>query len=162
MQHTTQTTTYIGLGSNMQNPLKQLNLAVAALNEIPDTEVLAVSDFYWNKAQGPVPQDDFLNGVACLTTKLSPALLHQHLILIENKHGRKRDVRYGPRILDLDLLLYDDLQINTATLTIPHPEIRNRNFVLFPLKQIAPQLTLPTGEKIADLLKKVPSILCHQ
>ena len=133
---------FIALGSNMGDKNKYLNDAVSALDKADGCEVKKVSSFIVTKPYGNVEQDDFLNGVLELKTYLRPYELLDLLHEIENAAGRKRVRRWGPRTLDLDILLYDDIRMNEENLTIPHADMKNRDFVLTPLKEIAPYLVL--------------------
>ncbi|HEY7886068.1 MAG TPA: 2-amino-4-hydroxy-6-hydroxymethyldihydropteridine diphosphokinase [Cellvibrionaceae bacterium] len=141
---------YIGLGSNLDNPQQQVNRALQALAELPQTELLAHSSLYSSRAVGPV-QPDYINAVAALQTELAPLLLLDHLQAIERAHQRRRTERWGPRTLDLDLLLYGDRVQDCERLTLPHPYLCQRNFVLVPLLEIAPELCLPDGRDLALL-----------
>ncbi|GAB4393627.1 MAG: 2-amino-4-hydroxy-6-hydroxymethyldihydropteridine diphosphokinase [Gammaproteobacteria bacterium] len=132
---------FIALGSNLQHPTKQLQQALQHLAELPHTSVRQVSQFYSFKAVGPGNQPDYLNAVAELHTQLTPLALLHALQYIEQQQGRIRTVKWGPRTLDLDILLYGDVVLNTPQLTIPHPHMRERDFVLIPLREIAPELT---------------------
>lgn len=148
---------FIGLGSNLDTPLEHVEQACQQLDGLTDTSLVQRSPWYRSKAIGPGEQSDYINGVAELTTKLSPLdLLHQ-LQQIENQHGRERSIRWGARTLDLDLLWYDGQRINQPTLQVPHPRISERNFVLFPLKDIAPELPLDDRYSASDLAEKVTS-----
>lgn len=150
-------TAYIGLGSNLDDPPAQLKRACKALHNFNGCSVSLCSPLYWNAAIGPGAQPDYLNAVLQLKTLLSPtALLHamQH---IENSQGRTREVRWGARTLDLDLLLFDELSIDLKHLTIPHPHLHERNFVVYPLYDIAPTLRLPNGQALSELIKKLPN-----
>jgi len=148
---------YIGLGANLLQPLQQLQQAVQALKQLPDTELVAVSDFYGSKPMGPQDQPDYVNAVAALDTRLPPVELLAQLQQVEQQQGRQRKAeRWGPRTLDLDLLLYGDQRLQTAQLTVPHYDMKQREFVLYPLHQLAPELVLPCGTKLQDLLKLVP------
>ncbi len=146
---------YIGLGSNLDNPHGQLMRAFEALAQLPDSALVARSPLYRSAPVGP-PQPDYLNAVARLDTHLEPLALLDALQAIEQDHQRVRRQHWGPRTLDLDLLLYDDQTLNTPRLTVPHPEMAKRAFVLYPLADIAPQLTLPTGTSLASLLAVCP------
>ncbi|MYM64320.1 2-amino-4-hydroxy-6-hydroxymethyldihydropteridine diphosphokinase [Pseudomaricurvus sp. HS19] len=143
---------YIGLGSNLNNPLQQVKSALQALAQLPGSELLQVSRWYRSKAIGPGEQPDFVNGVALLQTTLQPLALLDAMQAIEHAHQRVRDIRWGPRTLDLDLLLYDQQCIDHERLQVPHPWLTRRNFVLWPLADIDPALTLPSGESITSLL----------
>jgi len=142
---------FIGLGSNLENPSQQLNRALDNLASIHSCEELECAPWYTSKAIGPEDQPDYINTVAKLKTSLSPTELLAQLQAIENKQGRQRTVRWGARTLDLDLLLYDSVCLNTDELKLPHPEIQNRSFVLLPLYDLSPTLILPNGEKIETL-----------
>ena len=153
---------WIGLGSNLDNPLSQLQNAVAALRELPETHVVAVSPVYRNPAllppgAPPASQPDYLNAVACADTLLSPQALLIRLQAIENTQRRTREQRWGARTLDLDLLLYGDTVLATEMLTIPHPGMRDRLFVLQPLFDLAPELVMPDGCPLADALAACPA-----
>lgn len=148
---------YIGLGANLEQPVKQLQQAVLALRQLPDCSVVAVSAFYGSKPMGPQDQPDYVNAVAALDTELSATALLDALQYIELSQGRQRKAdRWGPRTLDLDILLYGNEQINTERLTVPHYGMRQREFVLYPLFEIAPDLTLPDGTVVESLLAQVP------
>ncbi|MBV1920968.1 MAG: 2-amino-4-hydroxy-6-hydroxymethyldihydropteridine diphosphokinase [Pseudomonadales bacterium] len=149
-------TAYIGLGSNLDHPLTHIKQAAEALNRIPHTRLLALSPLYQSKAIGPGEQSDYINAAAALETSLPPLKLLHQLQIIESQQGRKRGpVRWVARTLDLDLLLFDNVTLETEELTIPHPRMTERNFVLFPLRDLAkllsPSLALPDGRPIADL-----------
>lgn len=148
---------YIALGSNLQDPLAQAKQAIAALKQLPDTDVVDVSPFYRSKPLGPQDQNDYLNAVIKLSTSLSPIELLDHLQSIEQSQGRvRKENRWGARTLDLDILLYDELIMNTERLTIPHYHMKKREFVLYPLFDIAPDLVLPDNDNLYDLVKKCP------
>lgn len=150
--------TYIGLGSNLENPEQQIKNAVVALKAIEKTVMLNISSLYYSQPMGPQDQPDYMNAVAALETSLSPIALLNALQKIENEAGRiRKDNRWGPRILDLDILLFSDHVINTERLIVPHYGLKEREFVLFPLHEIAPQLQLPDGESIENLRKSIPS-----
>ncbi|WP_040976140.1 2-amino-4-hydroxy-6-hydroxymethyldihydropteridine diphosphokinase [Necropsobacter massiliensis] len=144
-------TVYIALGSNLNNPMQQLNTALTAMAALPDSKLSAVSSFYRSSPLGPQDQPDYVNAVAALQTILAPLDLLDQLQRIENQQGRVRLRHWGERTLDLDILLYADEIIQHARLTVPHYDMKKREFVLIPLYEIAPHLVLPTGEKLADL-----------
>ena len=147
---------YIGLGSNLDNPELQLDTALAALDGIHDTSLVRYSSFYRSIPLGPSDQPDFINAVALLDTHLTAGQLLSQSQLIENRQGRVRDgQRWGPRILDLDILLYGDQVIDEPQLTVPHPGIRYRNFVLMPLLELAPDLEIPGLGRVDELLDAV-------
>jgi 2-amino-4-hydroxy-6-hydroxymethyldihydropteridine diphosphokinase len=151
------TPAYVGLGSNLQQPLLQLHKAVIAIAQLPSSQLVRVSSVYRSAAVGPGEQPDYLNAVLQLDTSLQPAELLAALQAIEQAQGRVRTMRWGPRTLDLDILLYGDRQIATSSLTIPHPELRRRNFVLYPLAEIAgPHLVLPDGTELVTLIARCP------
>ena len=143
---------YVGLGSNLQGPVKQLEKTFEELNAIPVTRLMKQSSLYRSEPFGGVEQPDFVNAVAALLTQLSAQDLLRELQRIENERGRERgDVRWGPRILDLDLLVYSDQVIDESDLSVPHPGISERNFVLLPLGEIAPKLTVPGLGQISNI-----------
>jgi 2-amino-4-hydroxy-6-hydroxymethyldihydropteridine diphosphokinase len=152
------TPAYIALGSNLRRPQHQLRKAVFALHALPDTHIEKVSSVYRSAALGPGEQPDYLNAVVLLATRLSPTDLLGALQHVENEQGRIRDIRWGPRTLDLDLLLYGDAIIDSPQLTIPHPRMRERHFVLYPLFEISGlDLQLPDGTEFAALLRECPA-----
>lgn len=145
---------YIALGSNLAQPIQQLNQALQAIAHLPNTQLNRVSSFYQSKPLGPQDQPDYVNAVACITTDFAPLELLEQLQQIEQQQGRIRLRRWGERTLDLDILLYDDLVLQTERLTIPHYDMQNREFVIIPLIEIAPDLILPNGKKLEDLAEK--------
>ncbi len=148
---------YIALGSNLQDPLEQLQAASAALAALPETELVALSRLYRSAAVGPGEQPDYLNAVARLRTGLSPLALLDALQRIELEQGRERHVRWAARTLDLDLLLYGDQCIDEPRLQVPHPRMSQRAFVVYPLADVAPAgLQLPGGEELAELVAACP------
>ncbi len=150
------TIVYIGLGSNLNQPEQQLSNAFILLEGIPSTRLLQCSSFYQSKPAGPSDQPDYINAVVELDTGLTPFTLLEHLQEIENKHGRDRTVeRWGPRILDLDILMFGDIQLDEINLIVPHPEIINRNFVLSPLLEISHDLNIPGIGRAQDLLDQI-------
>ncbi|MFC2552950.1 MAG: 2-amino-4-hydroxy-6-hydroxymethyldihydropteridine diphosphokinase [Rodentibacter sp.] len=142
---------YIALGSNLHTPREQLKRALNALAQLPQTQLMAVSSFYRSKPLGPQDQPDYLNAAVEISTALSPFALLDELQRIENEQGRVRLRRWGERTLDLDILLYGDEIIQTERLTVPHYDMHNREFVIVPLAEIAPNLILPNGQKLAEL-----------
>lgn len=145
-------TVYIALGSNLDTPIQQLNLALGSLAQLKSCKLSAVSSFYQSKPLGPQDQPDYVNAVACLKTELDPIALLDQLQHIENQQGRVRLRRWGERTLDLDILLYGNEIIQNERLTIPHYDMKNREFVIIPLYEIAPHLILPHDEKLADIM----------
>lgn len=143
---------YIGLGSNLDDPVRQIRTALAALAEIPGSRLVASSALYQNPPMGPQQQPEFVNAVAGLLTGLSPEELLTAMQSIELAQGRRRDgPRWGPRTLDLDLLLFGDRRLQSASLTVPHPGLAERPFVLLPLLELAPGLRLPDGTLVSRL-----------
>ena len=137
---------YIALGSNLASPLEQVNAAIQAIGEIPDSQIVAVSSFYRTPPLGPQDQPDYLNAAVALETALEPEALLDHTQRIELKQGRVRKAeRWGPRTLDLDIMLFGDRTISTERLTVPHYDMKNRGFMLWPLFEIAPELVFPDG-----------------
>ena len=137
------TTAYIGLGSNLADPVKQVEAALDELDRVPQTRLVKRSSLYRTKPVGYAAQPDFVNAVAQLETGLPPERLLDELQAIEARHGRERSFPNAPRTLDLDLLLFGKLVVQTERLTVPHPRMRERAFVLEPLREIAPDLELP-------------------
>ncbi len=148
---------YVGLGSNLDDPVLQVRRGLAALSALPDTEVVRRSSLYRSPPMGPPDQPDYVNAVCALATRLPAARLFAHLQGIETRHGRVRGpVRWGARILDLDLLLYGDVELFGPELTVPHPGLKERAFVLYPLLEIAPDLEVPDLGTIASLIERCP------
>ena len=146
---------YLGLGSNLQSPQQQLQRCLDALAQLPGSHVDAVSPLYGSKAVGPGTQPDYVNAVVQLNTELTPQALLTALQQIEQLHGRERGPeRWLPRTLDLDILLYGNQVVNEPHLLIPHPRMTERNFVLLPLFDLAPDLVLPDGQAVRDLLQR--------
>lgn len=142
---------YVGIGSNLADPQRQIEQAIEALQAIPQTSLVARSSLYRSAPFGPVAQPDFVNAVAALTTGLDVTALFRQLQAIENRQGRIRGERWGPRVIDLDLLVFADVLSATEHLTLPHPGIAARNFVLLPLQEIAPDLIIPGLGRVADI-----------
>ncbi len=148
---------YVGLGSNLNHPVRQIRSALASLDSITATCCVAYSSLYRSKPLGERAQPDYVNAVAALDTHLSAHELLQELHFIEAQHGRVRDGdRWGPRTLDLDLLLYGDQTHEGEALTVPHPGLPVRDFVLFPLHEIAPELHIPGAGSLANLMASCP------
>lgn len=145
-------TVYIGLGSNQASPIEQLQRAITALKQSEEVTLVRCSAMYGSKPMGPQDQPDFVNAVAELSTELSPLALLKYLQSIEQIHGRQRNAnRWGPRTLDLDILLFGDSSIELPDLIVPHYGLSEREFVLYPLLEIAADLVMPDGREIADL-----------
>lgn len=154
MSHSELARVYIGIGSNLENPQQQLKSAVAALRKIPSTSLCQLSNIYQTAPIGPAGQPDYTNAAALLETALTPEALLDELQKIEQNQGRVRKERWGPRTLDLDIILYAGMTIRTARLSVPHVEMENRNFVLIPLMDINPDLVLPNGKPLSVLVQK--------
>ncbi len=145
-------TAFIGLGSNLEHPQQQILSGFSELEALPDTRVTARSRLWRSAPVGYAAQPDFVNAVARLSTGLEPEALLDALLAIERRHGRRREFPNAPRTLDLDLLLFDDRSLDTERLTVPHPRMGGRAFVLRPLADIAPELRIPGMGPIANLL----------
>ena len=148
---------YIGLGSNLNSPKHQINTALQQLSKTSKTTLIFHSSLYSSRPLGPQDQPDFINAVAAINTELNPHALLDKLQTIEQMSGRERKQHWGPRTLDLDLLLFGDQTIKSERLTVPHPHMRQRNFVLHPLFEIAPELTLPDGTSLKAVYEQTPS-----
>ncbi len=150
------TLAYIAIGSNLASPLEQVNAAVQALGDIPQTRVVALSSFYRTPPLGPQDQPDYLNAAIALDTALNAEALLDNTQRIELQQGRvRKEERWGPRTLDLDIMLFGDAVINTERLTVPHYDMKRRGFMLWPLFEIAPDLILPDGESLSALLAQL-------
>ncbi|WP_213715199.1 2-amino-4-hydroxy-6-hydroxymethyldihydropteridine diphosphokinase [Cedecea lapagei] len=147
------TLAYIALGSNQASPLEQVSSALDALAAIPQSRMVASSSFYRTPPLGPQDQPDYLNAAVILDTDLSAEALLDHTQRIELEHGRMRKAeRWGPRTLDLDLMLFGDEVMHTERLTVPHYDMKNRAFMLVPLLEIAPECRFPDGQSVATIL----------
>jgi len=144
---------FIGLGSNLEDPRSQLQRAFAELDRLPETRLVAHSSLYRSAPLGYPDQPEFVNAVAKVATALTPQALLQALLQIEHEHGRERTFRNAPRTLDLDVLLYDDTQLHEHGLTIPHPQMHLRAFVLQPLLEIAPDCVIPGIGSVEQALR---------
>lgn len=143
---------YIGIGSNLDDPRMQVKSAIGLLDELPGCHVLEQSSLYRSAPFGDVEQDDFVNAVAVLETAVPPAILLSCFKELERSRGRDfKAERWGPRIIDLDILLYGDQVVDTEELQIPHPGIAERNFVLLPLREVAADLVIPGLGPVADI-----------
>ena len=150
-------TAYVGLGSNLQDPAAQITRAFAELAALPETQLVARSPLYMSPPMGPQDQPDFINAAAALVTGLASEALLQALLGIERAHGRVRDsARWGPRSLDLDMLLYADRVQHGPGLVLPHPGLHERAFVLYPLADIAPQAIVPGHGTVEALRARHP------
>lgn len=145
---------YIGIGSNQALPIEQAKQAITALNDIKDTKLVICSSLYRSAPMGPQDQPDYINAIAKIETTLSALELLDALQAIEQEQGRERkENRWGPRTLDLDIILYADKMIDNDRLTIPHYGMKEREFVLYPLFEIAPTLQMPDGISLIEILK---------
>lgn len=145
---------FIGLGSNLANPAAQVLQAMQAIGELPDTRVLARSSLYRSAPIGYLDQPDFINAVVKIETALAPLVLLEALLALEQENGRTREFQNAPRTLDLDVLLYDNLQHHQHGLTVPHPQMHRRAFVLHPLLEIAPDCVIPGVGAAAQALQQ--------
>jgi len=145
---------FIGLGANLNHPVAQIERAIAAIAALPHTDLLRRSGLYGSRPMGPADQPDYVNAVAQVDTRLPPEDLLTALLAIERQQGRERSPaqRNGPRTLDLDLLLHGDAVRADPALTLPHPGAHERDFVLLPLAEIAPDLVIPGHGAVRDLL----------
>jgi 2-amino-4-hydroxy-6-hydroxymethyldihydropteridine diphosphokinase len=149
---------YIGLGSNLDEPVQHVTSARREIAALRDVEEIAFSPLYCSQPVGPQDQPDYVNAVMRIKTRLTAQTLLGALQAIENAHGRLRLQRWGARTLDLDVLLYDSQTINEPNLIVPHPELPNRAFVLYPLADIASgDLAIPGKASLADLLAACPA-----
>ncbi|MEP8539216.1 2-amino-4-hydroxy-6-hydroxymethyldihydropteridine diphosphokinase [Enterobacter asburiae] len=147
------TLAYIAIGSNLASPLEQVNAAVQALGEIPQSKIVTVSSFYRTPPLGPQDQPDYLNAAVVLETALNAETLLDNTQRIELQQGRVRKAeRWGPRTLDLDIMLFGHETINTERLTVPHYDMKNRGFMLWPLFEVAPDLIFPDGIPLRTIL----------
>jgi len=159
MNNNTLTTAYLGLGSNLASPAEQIKSARAAIGAILSVRELAFSSLYQSLPMGPKDQPDYVNAVMAIATGLGVLdLLHQ-LQAIESAQGRKRTgERWGARTLDLDILMYGDQRIDLPELTVPHPGIGDRPFVLYPWFEIAPELVIPGKGPLCELIAHCPNV----
>jgi len=149
---------YIGLGSNLADPQAQVSRALQELSEIKNTQLIKSSSLYISKPMGPSDQPDYINAVAKIATQLSPEELLSALQEIEQAHQRERkQQRWGPRTLDLDIILFGELQMDTTRLQIPHYGVAVREFVLVPLQELQSDLLIPGKGSVADLVDQLPS-----
>jgi 2-amino-4-hydroxy-6-hydroxymethyldihydropteridine diphosphokinase len=152
----------VGLGANLGDPARQVEAAIDALADDPAFNLLARSSLYGSKPWGDTAQPDYVNAVAICETPLVPGAVLDRLFAEEARQGRVRqaDRRNGPRVIDLDLLLYDDLVDASPRLELPHPRIRGRAFVLLPLAEIAPDLVIPGLGRVAELIEPAFTAEC--
>lgn len=147
---------FIGLGSNTGDKIENIKKAIEELGKVPENKVVDVSTLYRTEPVGGVDQDWFVNAVAELETTLSPRELLNTLLDVERGLGRVRNVKWGPRTIDLDILLYDDLIMDEEGLSIPHPLLQERGFVLVPMAEIAPKVIHPRLKKdMSEIMKSI-------
>jgi len=148
---------YIGLGANLNDPVSQVKTAIDEIAKMANSALIATSKIYISKPMGPADQPDYVNAVVLLETELSAHQVFSYTCEIEQQHGRVRNgEHWGPRTLDLDILLYDQQEIKDETLTVPHYGMKEREFVIYPLLDISPELVLPCGTKVESLTTDVP------
>lgn len=153
---------YVGVGSNLNDPRSQVLHAIGSLAGIEDTRVVLTSRLYGSPPLGPVAQPDFVNAVAGLLTRLDALTLLHRLRAIESAFGRpEQHEKWGPRVIDLDLLIFGSQRRSDPQLTLPHPGVVDRNFVLYPLADIAPDLEVPGLGRVAELKGRVASAGLH-
>lgn len=155
---------YIALGANLDQPSVQVQQAIQMLNTLADTKVIQASSLYRSAPVGYLDQADFINAVVALETALAAEDLLTRLLQLEQQFGRTRTFKNAPRTLDLDILLYNDLTIQTPHLTLPHPRMTERAFVMLPLQEIAPDLVITALGSVKALCRQLTSSLddCHQ
>jgi 2-amino-4-hydroxy-6-hydroxymethyldihydropteridine diphosphokinase len=147
---------YIGVGSNLSNPRLQVRNAIAQITQAENITLISASSLYISKPMGPQDQDDYVNAVICIETNLAPLELLDTLQAFENQAGRvRKDNRWGARILDLDILLFGELVMDTQRLTLPHYGIKEREFVIFPLEEITEEFILPDGDSVKFLSQSI-------
>ena len=146
---------FIALGANLRDPEQQIQAAVEELAMLRDTRLMCLSSLYRSAPVGYLDQPEFVNGVAGIETALAPRALLDALLAIERRYGRVRQFPNAPRTLDLDIVLYGDLEVDEPGLTIPHPRMHERAFVLVPLAEIAPEIVVPGRGRVRDLLGRV-------
>jgi len=143
---------FIALGSNLEDPIQHVRQALATLAKLPTSRLLVYSSLYRSAPIGQLDQPDFINAVALVETALTPQALLSALLAIEQQHGRIRESLNAPRTLDLDILMVDDLKCKDRNLTLPHPRMHQRAFVLQPLMEISPNCSIPGQGTVAQLL----------
>lgn len=144
---------YIGLGANLGDPAANLDAALRCLAVKPQISMLRCSGYWRSRAIGPQPQPDYCNAVCAIETSLTPEELLCELLAVEDAAGRTRKQRWGPRVLDLDLLHVEGVRRTSASLVLPHPQLKYRAFVLLPLAEVAPGLFIDNLGTVADLAK---------
>jgi 2-amino-4-hydroxy-6-hydroxymethyldihydropteridine diphosphokinase len=154
-------TVYIGLGSNIEQPERNIQRAKAALKQLANTRYIADSGLFHSKPMGPQDQPDYLNAVAQLETRLTALHMLECLQQIESTLGRVRSQLWGPRVIDLDILMFGEKVINDTQLQVPHPGIATREFVLYPLQRLNPALLIPGRGMLSTLIEQCPSNGLH-
>jgi len=151
---------FIGIGSNLADPVQQVLDVLPNLDQLRDSELLAYSSLYQTESVGEIEQDDYINAVACLRTRLEPMDLLLELQAIEHAFYRNREneEKWGPRTMDLDIILYDNLRQHDSHLTLPHPEMHHRLFVLTPLREITSDFYVPGLGSLDYMIKHAPPI----
>ena len=158
--HNNEATVYIGIGSNLAGPQQQVIDVLPLLGQIRESHLVSHSSLYQSAAVSDIPQEDYINSIACLTTKLQPMELLLELQSIEYAFYRQRsdDLKWAPRTMDLDIILFGNIQQNDSHLCIPHAEIKNRLFVLQPLLEVAGDIYIPGLGSISYLIKQTPAL----
>ncbi|ADD79937.1 2-amino-4-hydroxy-6-hydroxymethyldihydropteridine diphosphokinase [Candidatus Riesia pediculicola] len=150
---------YISVGSNLNNPIYQADRSIISMRNIPDTDLISVSSYYRTKPIGNSNQPDYLNAVVSIKTQLSPKVLLSYIQKIEFKQGRTRTKeKWTSRTLDLDILLYGNMMVKEKNLVIPHPELKNRYFLLYMIYKEDPNLIFPDGQSILDMMNKCQKV----
>ena len=150
------TCVYIGIGANLNDPKRQVAMGIEALGKLPKSQLVVASSLYISSPMGPQDQNDYINAVAKLETELAPITLLDELQSIEKTQGRiRKSERWGPRTLDLDLLLYGIQEIDETRLQVPHYGMKERAFVLLPLAEIEPNLVLPDNSQVTELIEQL-------
>lgn len=153
--HPSLITAFIALGSNLDDPERQIGNGLRELAALPETRLVSASSLYRSAPVGYLDQPDFVNAVACIETTLKPRALLDHLLAIERRSGRVREFPNAPRTLDLDIVVYGDLVLDGPGLTIPHPRMYERAFVIVPLAEIAPGALIPGRGSVRSVLRSV-------
>lgn len=151
---------YIALGSNLYNPMKNIKVAINEIKSIPNSKLIKKSSFYETVPYGIMNQPDYINMVILIKTILLPKELIYYTQKIEKKYNKKKVERWGPRILDIDILLFDNLTIKSDLLTIPHYDIENRSFFIIPLLEMSPKICLPNGKAINKIKNNLNANSC--
>lgn len=146
---------YLGLGSNLNQPRQQIDRAIAAIAQFPDTQWIRTASYYRTSPVGPVEQDDFVNTVVAIDTRLPPHMLMDHCLALENAQQRRRDLHWGPRVIDCDVLWLQDCELTDPHITLPHPRMSQRLFVLVPLAELAPEFTFANGQNITKTIDEL-------